>query len=238
MLQDVNYNLESKNFVDDVNFNKNDPCIFVVYPPGASGDLLATIIDKHYLKSGCEYYGINKDGQVIFRPTDYKITNNKKMSELFTDQWFYDIADCLANRNLNYSLLDQVIFSNHLHTNEQINCILDHLPNAKIIKIFAQTNAEMSLINYQHLSKNENQKIEIQLDLTQIENSNIIHDRVLNIPYKTLFVENFFERIYTDIVDFLELESKLIRFDFVDFYLKKQSPYFLENLKQYYQLLR
>ena len=73
----INYNekLESRNFVDNVNFTKNDECIWIVYPPGASGDLLASIINRHYISTGCDYFGIDDRGQVIFRPSDYKKTN-------------------------------------------------------------------------------------------------------------------------------------------------------------------
>jgi hypothetical protein len=64
MLCNRNDNLESRNFVDNVNFSAADPCIWVVYPGGASGDLLISIIDKHYLRTGCEYYGIDDSGRV------------------------------------------------------------------------------------------------------------------------------------------------------------------------------
>ena len=72
---DYTEKLESQNFIDGVDFTRHDPCIWNVYPQGASGDLLASIINCHYGRTGSDYFGINNHGQVIFRPSDYKITN-------------------------------------------------------------------------------------------------------------------------------------------------------------------
>ena len=44
MLCNKNDLLESRNFVDGVDFTRDDPCIFVVYPAGSAGDLLISII--------------------------------------------------------------------------------------------------------------------------------------------------------------------------------------------------
>ena len=112
MLLKENQQLESNNFVDGVDFTKDDPCLFVVYPAGCSGDLLISIIDKHYIRTGCEYYGINDVGRAMMFSTDYN-SLDKDRNYAFTEQWFYDLADHLASRNLNYSLLDQVIFGCH-----------------------------------------------------------------------------------------------------------------------------
>ena len=114
MLVPKNDQLETRNFVDGVDFTKEDPCIFVVYPGGASGDLLISIVDKHYLRTGCEYYGIDNNGKVHLYTTDYdKLDINAKKNGRayeFDQQFFWDVAENLSNRNLNYSLLDQVIF--------------------------------------------------------------------------------------------------------------------------------
>ena len=104
MLCNKNSLIESSNFVDGVDFTRNDPCIFVVYPAGAAGDLLISIIDKHYLRTGCEYYGIDDNGRVHMFTSDYELMD-KHRRYTFNDQWFYDLADNLGNRNLNYSLL-------------------------------------------------------------------------------------------------------------------------------------
>jgi hypothetical protein len=58
-------NLDANTFVDGIDFSADDPCIFVVYPAGCAGDLLISIIDKHFARTGCEYYGINNKGRVI-----------------------------------------------------------------------------------------------------------------------------------------------------------------------------
>lgn len=134
MLCNKNELLESRNFVDGVDFTRNDPCIFVVYPSGAAGDLLISIIDKHYLRTGCEYYGIADNGRVHMFTTDYESIDLHNHYE-FDDQWFYNLADNLGNRNLNYSLLDQVIFGCHMYQESQVQYILDTFPNAKIVRI-------------------------------------------------------------------------------------------------------
>ena len=104
MLCNKNDSLESRNFVDGVNFTRNDPCIFVVYPAGAAGDLLISIIDKHYLRTGCEYYGISDTGRVHMFTTDYE-SMDLNQHYIFDDQWFYQLADNLGNRNLNLDRL-------------------------------------------------------------------------------------------------------------------------------------
>lgn len=232
MLCDYNANLESKNFVDNVNFTKDDPCIFVVYPPGASGDLLISIIDKHYICTGSEYYGITPHGRVHMYTTDYEtidLTIDREL--LFTNQWFHDLAASLGARNLNYSLLDQVIFGCHLRRIEQIQKILTTFKNAKIINIYPESVDEQSLIRLQAAKKIK--KSENQTDISHVNFSdlNLSNDaRVLNIPYLSLFETNQFEKTYDNIVKFLQLKGKLIRFDYIEYYLSKQSPEFRQSL--------
>ena len=92
MLHSKNTLLESHNFIDDINFTQDDPCIFITYPSGAAGDLLISIVDKHYLRTGCEYYGIADNGRVHMFTSDYEMMDLFSAYE-FTDQWFYDLAD-------------------------------------------------------------------------------------------------------------------------------------------------
>ena len=136
MFCDHNPGLESRNFIDGLNFNKDDPCLWVVYPGGAGGDLLISILDRHYLRTGCEYYGINDQGRVMIYTSDYEmidmaLNENRRME--FDDQWFYDFSDQLGNRNLTYSMLDQIIFGCHLHRTKDIMNILNTFSKAKVI---------------------------------------------------------------------------------------------------------
>lgn len=234
MLNIYNPNVEPRNFNDDLVFSQNAQCIFVVYRPGAGGDLLASIVNSHYLNTGADYFGISETGQVIFRPSDYKITNTYPYEKLFSDQWCYDISDSLSGRNKSYSNLDNMIFSNHNYKQHNIEKILTHLPNSKVIKIYAQNTFEQSLIDYQGSLKNFNKTVEIEFtDFQYIENNCADSDRVLNIPYISLFNQKQFEYFYSKIIDFLQLEGKLIRFDFIEYYISKQTDYFQEKLREY-----
>ena len=227
MLTDAKFYLESRNFIDDVNFTKNDPCIFVVYPPGASGDLLISIIDKHYIKTGCEYYGISSDtGKVHFYTTDYEtIDLEKDPADLFNEQWFNNLAEKLGQRNLNYSLLDQVIFGCHQHRLADIKNIIATFSQSKVINIYPETTLEKSIIEFQAYKKILGGNGIINLDNnTVIDQELISSPQVLNIPFNSLFGEEKFEHTYSRIVDFLGLNGKLIRYDYIEYYLKQQDP--------------
>jgi hypothetical protein len=226
MLCSHNPNLESRNFVDGVDFTKDDPCIFVVYPGGAAGDLLISIIDKHYLRTGCEYYGINDNGRVMLYTTDYELIDIELETTgavSFNQQWFYNLGSKLGERNLNYSLLDQVIFGCHLHSSENIQRILDTFSKAKIINIYAKDAIANDIITKMRISKTKNTK-----ELVNKNDFNnpdlVLHGRVLNIPFGCLFNENLYSEYYTKILNFLELPGKLISFDYVKYYLSKQNP--------------
>jgi hypothetical protein len=153
---EYNKNLESMNFVDGVDFGPDDPCIWNVYPPGASGDLLSSIINCHYGNTGSRYYGINEQGQVIFRPSDNKITNVRQQinQTLFDPQYFFDIADSLSNRHLNYSLLDQFLFSCHLHEKAHIKNILTVFPACKIICTYTADSHAQAICRFMAKLKN------------------------------------------------------------------------------------
>jgi hypothetical protein len=218
MFCNKNESLESRNFVDGVDFTQNDPCIFVVYPPGAAGDLLISIIDKHYIRTGCEYYGIDDNGRVHMFTTDYESLDlNKKY--IFNQQWFYDLASSLGSRNLNYSLLDQVIFGCHMHRLQQIQYILDTFPQCKIIRIVPVNEDGNNLIS-------SLAKIKINSDKKSMPeklNLEIVnHDRVLTVPFGALFTEESYYKWYDQIIKFLNLNGRLICFDYVKYYLSKQ----------------
>lgn len=232
MLCNKNELLESRNFVDGVDFTRNDPCIFVVYPAGAAGDLLISIIDKHYLRTGCEYYGISDTGRVHMFTTDYE-SMDLNHHYTFNDQWFYNLAENLGNRNLNYSLLDQVIFGCHMHQESQVQYILDTFPHAKIIRIKPVDQLGKDLLNWLASYKLRNVAQEFVPSLTNFSNDTFTHDRVLNLPFGSLFNEESYYRQYDLIIKFLNLNGRLICFDYVKYYLSKQSDLIQSALVNY-----
>lgn len=225
------------NFVDGVEFTKNDECIWNVYAPGASGDLLASIINAHYGRTGSNFFGINDNGQVIFRPSDYKITNIRHGNNqpLFDQQHFYDISDSLSSRNLNYSLLDQFIFSCHLFQKHEIKKILDTFPNARILHTYVANAEGYKLVRFMSKLKNCNQKITIDDDVNHnfVITKPINNSRILNIPFGALFNEKSYYKYYDEIIEFLNLNGRLICYDYVKYYISKQDPSVQNMLVEY-----
>ncbi len=225
MLNNYNVKLEPGSFVDDVNFTKKDECIWNVYPPGAAGDLLASIINRHYINTGSDYFGINDHGQVIFRPSDYKITNIRMLNKepLFNDQHMFDIAKSLGERNLNYSLIDQFIFSNHLYRNHQIQSIIDNFPKAKIINTYIVDNHGKEIVDFLNSIKNKGVMPNFQFTKNYKFNVELINNnRVINVPFGALFNKESYYKWYDNIIDFLNLNGRLICFDYIKYYLTKQ----------------
>ena len=228
MLVEKNEQLESRNFVDGLDFTKDDPCIFVVYTAGASGDLLVSIIDKHYLRTGCEYYGIAKNGRVHMFTSDYEWLVDANTT--FDKQFFFDFATSLAKRNLNYSLLDQVIFGCHLYKDEEVEYILKTFPKAKVIRILPHDQAGDDIIKtLQHKKLNPNGTlVKSKMYQTKINN-----ERVLEIPFGSLFDHNKYYEQYDRIINFLNLNGRLICFDYIQYYLAKQGPELEKTLLDY-----
>jgi len=237
MLFKKNEMLESRNFVDGVNFTRNDPCIFITYPSGAVGDLLISIIDKHYSQTGCEYYGIADNGRVHMFTADYEMLDLQRTYK-FTDQWFNDLAGSLGMRNLNYSIMDHIIFGCHMHKPTQIQYILDTFPNAKIINIFPVDKYGKQLVKFLKKFKLHNDVKEI---IHEIEVSDVVacieNRRILNIPFGALFNQNLYNKYYDQIIDFLELNGRLICFDYIQYYLSKQHPIIKNELINYSKTL-
>lgn len=102
------YDKEIEQFVDFVNWTKNDPSIWVVYPAGCIGDLVSSIINFHYASTGAKYLGISNSGQVIFRSSDGKKFNKTDYS--INDSIEDLVNESLSENQLNYSKIDQIIF--------------------------------------------------------------------------------------------------------------------------------
>ena len=189
----IDYNSNLENFQDRVDFGPSDPCVWVVYPPGAAGDLLASIINFHYVNTGSKYFGITNSAQTIFRPVDQKITNHhiKSNSLNFNNDFFNMIADNLSQHNLNYSLLDQVLFSNHCYKDNQVQLILDSFIQAKIIRITPTTKFDSSVINwlaqYKNLSNYTPIPIIDHTNNSLLPSSSVKDQILLDIQFSTLF---------------------------------------------------
>jgi hypothetical protein len=217
----------SKNMVDGVDFTADDLCIWVLHLPGACGDLIGAIINNHYINSGCNYYGINDNGQVIFLPTDYKTCTRNGYDNVtdYNDKFFYGIADSLGARNLNYSLLDNVIFTHHIYLYNDVLSIINKFPKGKFIRIVYETQDEKDIIDIMAAIKNSAHEPSIvpnEPTIVPNEVNAVLDQRLLDIRFSDLFEEEKFEKVYDNIVEFLGLPSKLIRYDFIEFYISKQ----------------
>ena len=218
-----------ENFQDNVNFSQDSNCTWIVYPPGAAGDLVVSILNFHYARTGGRFFGITDTGQVIFRDSNKKDFN----SNFKVDQNFINITNQkLGEENLNLSLLDNVIFSNHGYQNKTVDQILNFFPNAKVIRILPQDNIEYSIVKWLALYKHTKNAVEFltHKDFTPL--AEFEHDRVLELKFGDLFNEARFEKLYTSIVEYLGLEYKLIRFDFIKFWFSRQHPIIQPALTQ------
>ena len=258
MLCNKNTQLESRNFKDNVDFGKDDPCIFVVYPPGASGDLLLSILDKHYLRTGCEYYGIDQQGKLHFYTTDYELidqrlgeydgrfslqmqhindsviaTRNQQQIDTqtfeFDQQFFWDLSASLGNRNLNYSLLDQVLFGCHMAQDHQVQSIIDTFPKAQVIRITASDQTGTDIMFEQMVHKLNPEAIIRE----HKQDHQFRHERVLELRYGTMFNEQSYYQTYNKIIEFLNLKGRVVHWDYVQYYLSKQRPDIAKQLIEY-----
>lgn len=235
-----NESLESRNYVDGVDFTANDPCIFVVYPAGGAGDLLISIVDKHFLRTGCEYYGIDHRGKLHLYSTDYEEVDIAKSNNqtIFDSQWFFNFADKLASRHLNYSLLDQVIFGCHMYKDHDVQQILNTFPNCKIVRILPKDSEGDSIMNFLAEYKLQD-KIpnfnEAKLKLKSVEpyTSSFTDNRLLDIPFACLFSEINYYKYYDILIDFLNLTDRLICYNYIQYYISKQHPEIRDILTTY-----
>lgn len=234
MLISYNKNLEPANYVDGVDFTKNSPCIWVVYPAGASGDLVSSIINSHYIETGSRYYGISELGKVIFRPSDNKITNTHmnihQELPVFDNKWLYRLSDQLSEKQLNFSLLDQFIFSCHAYKEKHIDLIKESFPNSKIINIFCDDVQGNTMIDVLGTLKNN---ISASHEWCQQHK----HANVLNIPFGAMFNSTLYYTHYDRIINFLGLPGRLVCFDYIEFYLSKQHGNIKHQLVNYSESL-
>lgn len=224
----IAYNPDLENFVDGIDFDASQPCIWVVYPPGCAGDLLASIINFHYVETGAKFRGITNSGQIIFRPSDQKYSNqlaNLKQLE-FTDSFFFNIADILASVNLNWSKMDQFIFSNHCYLDSDIQSILGKFENCKVVRLLPKTQNEEKITRW--LAQFKNRKVILTLPVldndAEIEWADHQDRRVLTVYFSDLIDAEKFESTYQMILAHLDIKSALVRYDFIQDWINQQHP--------------
>ena len=223
----MRYNSDLETFVDGVDFTREDSCIWVVYPPGAAGDLIASVVNFHYARTAAGFRGITESGRVIFRTTDEKVVNLNfiKNNLIELNQNFINLVNKqIGNKHLNYSLLDAVIFANHAWRDESVCSILDFFPAAKVIRILPKNNLEKQIIQWLAQYKNQN----VLLDLPNLESSepialsNLKDPRLLDVYFGDIFKLETFEELYNHIIRHLDLPYKLIRYDFINYWFTQQ----------------
>lgn len=146
----------------------------------------------------------------------------------FDQEFFYTLAESLGNRNLNYSLLDQVIFGCHMYEDQHINQILDTFPKAKIIRIIPNDDTAWHIILELQAKKIKDPE---NKNLPVVSSSN--DPRVLEIPFGGLFTKINYLKHYDRIINFLNLNGRLICFDYVQYYLTRQGPEIAKTLEDY-----
>lgn len=218
-------------FQDHVNFEANSPCTWIVYPAGAAGDMLASIVNYHFASTSARFMGYKDTGQVIFRASDQKFSNQQKTLE-FNDHFFAGVNRELATANVNISKLDQLIFSNHWHDTDSVNKILHSFPNGRVIRINITSMYHLQLIRFCASLKNRNviRSTVLHANLKKVAPEPffivdpIADPRVLEINFDEIFNSNSFELMYDRLIKFLGVPIKLIRFDFVQHWIDQQHP--------------
>jgi hypothetical protein len=69
--------------------------------------------------------------------------------------------------------------------------------------------------------------------IVKLNTETITNDRVLTIPFGALFNEDSYYKWYDQIIKFLNLNGRLICFDYVKYYLSKQRPSIQKMLINY-----
>jgi len=231
----LRFDPELEQFKNSSHFTKDDPCVWIVYPGGSAGDLLSGIINYHYVNTSAFFKGVDTNGRAIFQSTDDKLVNfilqDNYDQLIINEKFFLDINRILSEKNTNYSKLDQFIFSNHAFRANNISIILNTFPNCKLIRILPKTLFEKQIIKWLGKYKNKGVTSPISESAdTNISSDSIIDDRLLNVYFSDLLNSQKFENMYEQIVKHLNLNGKLIRFEFIEYWLAQQHEYIVPFL--------
>jgi hypothetical protein len=225
----IHYNPNIEIFVDGVDFGPDDRCTWIVYPPGGAGDLLASIINFHYVETGAKFKGINHRGKVIFESSDQKHINKLlQINQLrFDNQFFYDIADILSSKSTNWSKMDCLLFSNHLYRDHHVQMILDAFENCKIIRFLPKTHGDQALIEWLGEFKNSVPdgvpKFVMPGDCDkEITYKNIVDSRLLTVFFNDFINSTKFKSTYQTIQSHLGFPGPMVTYDFIKFWIDQQ----------------
>jgi hypothetical protein len=118
----------------------------------------------------------------------------------------------------------QVIFSNHAHQDHEVTAILDFFPNAKIIRISPKNTLEQNIIHWLSNQKNFNliDNFYNSNPITTFSPPTLHHPRLLEIFFSDILTHERFENVYSKIIEHLDLDYKLIRFEFIENWLNLQ----------------
>lgn len=233
MYQDYQYSSNSKD-----TFDYDDPNIWITYPYGCSGDLIASIVSMHLYNTGVAqpYRGIKDNGQVHFQSSDGRIIGTPDPAETIVvlENAFDNTIHGTFLNNLNdqfdYAQCEIPLFVNHAFTQLDTERILKKFPQSKVIRIIPRNNYENGIRVWMGDYKNIN-VISGLPEISEIDNKPNDHEfveinnsRVITLYFGDIFSEESFELFYDRIVDFLDLKHKLIRYDFIKHYVTKQHP--------------
>lgn len=226
----IHHNPNLDIFVDGADFEPDDRCVWIVYPSGGAGDLLASIVNFHYAETGARFKGIDTKGQVIFEASDNKHTNKLlQVDQLrFDDQFFYEIADILSSKSTNWSKIDCLLFSNHLYEDRHVQMILDTFKNCKIIRVLPRTHGEQAITKWLGIFKNSPADViepfvipgDHYKEITYT--NNIADSRLLTVFFKDFISSTKFSSTYQIIQRHLGFPGPMITYDFIKFWIDQQ----------------
>ena len=127
--------------------------------------------------------------------------------------------------NLNWSKMDQFIFSNHCYSDHDLTQILGTFKNCKIIRLLPSTLNEQKIINWLACLKNSNVATSVpRFDAdSSVDYKQYSDQRILTIYFGNLMRSKTFESTYQSVLDHLGLPCAAVSYEFVKFWISKQD---------------
>jgi hypothetical protein len=224
--------MDPTRFYTNNNFSADDHCVFVVYPAGTAGDLLASIINWHYIETGSKFLGIDHTGRVIFKPSDNKFINGLQYKKDLSSV-VEAVNHSRTQRSLNNSMCDQTIFACHWHGQKPLQAISQYFTNAKIVRIYIENSQQQALTTWMTEYKNTGKihdfsVTELDLNNTKIQQS---QDNLLQISFGNLLHKDKFTVELERLVNFLDLPCALIDYNVIDYWISKQHAHIKPMLR-------